>query len=381
MTEPIPYSTDPQDIAVRIEAGLRNPNIGRVMTTQIRAGPQTYRWATLYEIMDPKTDSHHHYALRIDTYKRTKAHGWELKPDRCLSLGDDTSDELGRLSTLLASALGGSLPAETGEYRVLGSKEFDSLRDVLRVVRQANSPRKLKYLRAILSSMELDSVAAIDWLRMFEGGAQRVNETVAAAARLVEYSKAREELALLIADAESSEQELQQLLAQQPWMFGSEYSELISRRTWTRDDRLDFMLRRTVDDYLEIVEIKTPMRAPLFRFDSSRDSYSPAAHLSVALGQVIRYIEEVERGRDAILAKDGVDSLKIRARLIIGRSGGPEQTAALRNLNGHLHRIEVLTFDQLLRITDRVLSVFKLIVETSPSITAEFEEFPSDFSE
>lgn len=381
MTEPIPYSTDPQDIAVRIEAGFRNPNIGRVMTTQIRAGPQTYRWATLYEIMNPKTDSRHHYALRIDTYKRTKAHGWQLKPDRCISLGDDRSDELGRLSTLLASALGGNLPAETGEYRVLGSKEFDSLRDVLRVVRQANSPQKLKYLRAILRSMELDSVAAIDWLRMFEGGAQRVNETVAAAARLVEYSKAREALALFIADAESSEQELQQLLAQQPWMFGSEYSELISRRTWTRDDRLDFMLRRTVDDYLEIVEIKTPMRAPLFRFDSSHDSYFPAAHLSVALGQVIRYIEEVERGRDAILAKDGVDSLKIRARLIIGRSGGPEQTAALRNLNGHLHRIEVLTFDQLLRITDRVLSVFKLIVETSPSITAEFEDFPSPSSE
>ena len=36
-----------------------------------------------------------------------------------------------------------------------------------------------------------------------------------------------------------------------------------------------------------------------------------------------------------------------------------DQQAALRNLNAHLNRIEVITYDQLLRIADRVLAVFR----------------------
>ena len=52
-------------------------------------------------------------------------------------------------------------------------------------------------------------------------------------------------------------------------------------------------------------------------------------------------------------------ALKIRARVIAGRDGDEGQQTALREYNAHLHRIEVLTFDQLLRIADRVLSVFE----------------------
>lgn len=77
------------------------------------------------------------------------------------------------------------------------------------------------------------------------------------------------------------------------------------------------------------------------------------------MGQVIRYIEEVERTRDSILAKDGCDTLKIRARIIIGRDGNEEHQNALRNFNAHLHRIEIYTFDQLLRVGKRVLDIFQ----------------------
>ena len=77
------------------------------------------------------------------------------------------------------------------------------------------------------------------------------------------------------------------------------------------------------------------------------------------IGQVIRYIEEIERNRDSIRAEDGYDPLKIRARVIIGRDGDIDQQKALQNLNAHLHRIEVFTFDQLLRTGKRVLEVFQ----------------------
>jgi hypothetical protein len=72
----------------------------------------------------------------------------------------------------------------------------------------------------------------------------------------------------------------------------------------------------------------------------------------------MRYISEIERTRDHIIVKDGLDTLKVRARIIIGRDGGPEQLQALRTLNGHLHRIEVITYDQLMRIARRVLDIF-----------------------
>jgi hypothetical protein len=162
----------------------------------------------------------------------------------------------------------------------------------------------------------------------------------------------------MIADAATSEAEFQKHLAQNPWLFGSEYSELLSCRTWTRDDQLDYMLRRTVDNYLEIVEIKTAFADSLFVRDRDRDLYYPSAKLSPVIGQVMRYIEEVERNRDSILAKDDVETLKIRARAIVGRDHSTGEQAALRNMNAHLHRIEIITFDQLVRIGERVISIF-----------------------
>ena len=155
-------------------------------------------------------------------------------------------------------------------------------------------------------------------------------------------------------------------------MFGSEYSELLDRRTWTRDDKQDFMLRRTVDGYLEIIEIKTPM-PELFKHDLSRDSYYPSEALSRAIGQVTGYIEQLDSDRNRIRAIDHEDQLKIRARIILGRDGDKDQRTGLRNLNARLNRIEVLTYDQLLRIAGRVLNVF---AEQHKAICNDIDDLP-----
>jgi Domain of unknown function (DUF4263) len=133
------------------------------------------------------------------------------------------------------------------------------------------------------------------------------------------------------------------------------------------------MLRRTVDNYLEIVEIKTAFTESLFVHDRARDLYFPSAKLSPVIGQVMRYIEEVERNRDSILAKDEADTLKIRARAIVGRDHTAGEQAALRNLNAHLHRIEIITFDQLVRIGERVMSIFE-----SPEQPRECDDFDEE---
>ena len=182
---------------------------------------------------------------------------------------------------------------------------------------------------------------------------------------MVQYRAAYDQFSSLVDDVHTNEPSLQKVLEANPWLFGSEYSELLDRRNWTRDNQLDFMLRRTVDDYLEIIEIKTPFSDPLMIPDKSHRSHYPSSKLSMALGQVMRYIEEVERQRDHILASDNDDTLKIRARIIIGRDGDVAHQRALHNLNAHLHRIEILTFDQLLRIGKRILDLFQTEMDTA----------------
>ena len=137
------------------------------------------------------------------------------------------------------------------------------------------------------------------------------------------------------------------------------------------------MLRRTVDNYLEIVEIKTAFTESLFIYDDKRDCYYPSAKLSPVLGQITKYIEEVERQRDYILATDDADTLKIRARAILGRDQSAEEQAALHKLNAHLHGIEILTFDQLVRIAERVLAIFATTEETSV-LSENDDEFDDD---
>lgn len=362
MAQTLAYDVTPGEVQLRIEAKVRNPNVGRVVSTILRAGPKSFRFATLYEIIDPASQAHHHWCLKLDSIDRTKRQGWVPKPDRSLTLGE--GNELADLARIIQTALSGGLSHDSGEYALIpAAAQFRSL---LKLAKGAESSQRIKVVQAFMQNLDAESILAEDWLRVFEQGEVVVSQTIAASARLVEYRRVRHRLAGLISDGSVKEQEIQRLLSDHPWLFGSEYSELLERRNWTRDERLDFMLRRTADNYLEVVEIKTPMKEPLFRHDPSHDSYAPGSALSLAIGQVVNYIDAIERNRDGIIAKDGCDPSKIRARIIIGCDGDLNQQAALRNLNGHLHRIEVVTFDQLLRIADRVLAIFSTELQRKP---------------
>lgn len=170
---------------------------------------------------------------------------------------------------------------------------------------------------------------------------------------LARYSEAIEKLQNLIGE-NALEHEFQKLLDLNPWMFGGEYSAREDRRRWTRDENADFMMRRTVDEYLELIEIKRPIATKLFIYDTSHESHYPCAELSKVLGQVVGYIDEIDAERYAIQSKDGVQINKLRAKIIIGLDHDQGQVDALRQFNSHLHRIEITTFDQLLKTAVRV---------------------------
>lgn len=243
-----------------------------------------------------------------------------------------------------------------------------SVQNIASLVQKADSSTKSQFIKAIIEDISDAEDIPVDLKNAFESGSVKILESISTSARIVHYCRVLDEFKELVANATSNETQLQHLLQDNPWLFGSEYSELLDRRSWTRDDRLDFMLRRTVDGYLEIVEIKTPFTDSLFRYDRSHDSYFPSAELSKVIGQVMRYIEEIERDRNSIIAHDGYDPLKVRARIIIGQNGSTEEQKALRNFNAHLTQIEIITFDQLINIGKRVLDVFKDTLERNEQI-------------
>jgi Domain of unknown function (DUF4263) len=346
----LPPDTTLDDVKVRIREAYANPNVGKISQVVLKDGPSAFRIATLLEIIDPNTKQIHHYSLKIDQIDRKKKEGWFAKPERSVRLEGDSPDEIDRLYGFLHALKQGSLTDAHGDLHIIRSEDYAKLETLLGALPNLAASDKIQLIRTVLDQLDDSTSVAADFVAAFEECPSGTLGHIATAARFLKYREAYEHLKDLVDDPTTPEKKFQQHLSANPWMFGSEYSELLSRRTWTRDDNLDYMLRRTVDGYLEIVEIKTAFSERLFIHDTSHDSYYPSAKLSPVLGQVVRYI---------ILATDKVDTLKIRARAIVGRDGDSEQQAALRNLNAHLHAIEIITFDQLLRIASRVLQVFE----------------------
>jgi hypothetical protein len=353
------YSPDStlEDIKIAIQRSYMNPNIGRTFQSVLKKGPRTYKIATIFEIINTKTEEHHHFSLRLDSFDKLKA-GWKYKPERSIHIdGDD--GEIERLVRFICGATECETPSESGSFRLVDEDSYLTAQNIASLVQKSDSSEKSQLMRAIIEDISDSDTIPDDLQDAFQSGSIRLLESISTSARIVHYRRVLDELNNLVSTSSSNETVIQHLLEENPWLFGSEYSELIDKRSWTRDDRLDFMLRRTVDGYLEIVEIKTPFSDPLFRYDKSHDSYYPSSSLSKTIGQVMRYIEEIERDRNSIISRDGVDPLKVRARIIIGRNGDDDHQKALHNLNAHLIQIEVITFDQLVSIGERVLSVFE----------------------
>lgn len=345
-------------VLVKIRETYSNPSIRNIRQVVLRDGPRTFRIATLLEVIDPNTTVFHHYSLKIDHVDKRKA-GWFAKPERSVRLDGGSPDEIETLYRFLHALYEDKLTAGTGTLHVIRGEDYATLGKLLESLPNLAATDRLHVVKTILSQLEESPSEVSEFVAVFQESNPETLKHIAVASRMVEYKKAYAQLRALVDDPSTPEKMFQEHLKNHPWMFGSEYSELLARRTWTRDDNLDYMLRRTVDGYLEIVEIKTAFTDALFIQDGSRDSYYVSAKLSPVIGQVTRYIEEVERNRDSILVHDHCDPLKIRARAILGRDGPLEHQAALRNLNSHLHRIEIVTFDQLLRIAARVLAVFE----------------------
>ena len=342
-------------VRVKKYSQSEKPNLSTASTIVLKDGPRVRRVAKHLVVLDEHTGAYHHDSLNIKTYQLTR-NACTLQQERSVTL---EGDEVRHLADFISSTCRSTTPKKTGEYVLIPTSKLAEA-DALAKLRDSDDATRVDAFAILLRQ----SVEHPDLLRsVLERVAQHGDVFLAQAAtalNLLAYQKTVANLEQLIQDEGSKEADFQRLLSKNSWLFGSEYNRLLPNRYLTRDEQQDFILARTADGYIEVVEIKTPLNhEPLFAYDRSHNTYYAKAELSKVLAQVENYLEKLDWRRDAILADDGLDANKVRAKIIIGRDGDEHQRQALRRLNGDRHRVEIITFDGLLRIANSVLSFFE----------------------
>ena len=331
----------------------RTPDLHSQQKVILSDGQRSRRTFTRLIPRDRHTGSPHHESLTIETWKKRKTaceidevHTVTLQGDEVQTLldfvaGARSLPATGRVGTFFENVTtdSGVRTEEAVPEYVLGLPEGEQGEALLALLRQATD--RPDVLRALLERSASDR----DFLAR-----------AASALNLAVYENAVAELDRLI-EGNAREDAFQSLLAANPWMFGSEYARLLPERTITVGEQQDFLLTRTTDDRLELVEIKTPLSGrDLFTFDGSHDTLYQKAELSRVIAQVQHYLAELDGTRDLMLRKFEIDAYKATARIVIGRDGNEAQREALKRTNAHLHRVEIITFDGLVRIARRVLA-------------------------
>lgn len=342
-----------------------HPELPQVNSILLSEGPRVRRELVHYPVHSRNTGE---FKTNQITFRSRKKLGgnWQNEPTKSFTLDGD--DQIRTAVRFISAACGGSIPDLAGDFVMVPAARGLDAEAIQAAIDELGASGQTDVLADLLRRVARERGAAVELFKRVTADP----DAFAAAAATMNLARYRQELKRMEAliDVDAKEQDFQTLLSQNSWMFGSEYSEhLADQRRLTRDTQQDFLLRRTTDGYVEVIEIKTPLTGVgLFRFDKSRKAHFAGQDLSAAVGQVSRYIEELEADRLAIKARDGIDTLKIRAKIIIGRDGDKEQQVALRRFNGHLHRIEVITFDQLVAVARRVTEHLRSVVSHQRSV-------------
>lgn len=151
------------------------------------------------------------------------------------------------------------------------------------------------------------------------------------------------------------------------WLFGINYKIPIEKTKLNINGVMPDYLFPTLDGFTDILEIKLPSHDVILKDTNHTGSWRWSPESNKAIGQVVNYLNEIDRLRkeieDAIHEKYGYELilLKPRAYILIGDSTKWDryQKQGLRKLNHSMHGIEILTYKDLLdrgnQFTDLVI--------------------------
>ncbi|MFD7665978.1 Shedu anti-phage system protein SduA domain-containing protein [Streptomyces sp. NPDC059788] len=162
-------------------------------------------------------------------------------------------------------------------------------------------------------------------------------------------------------DPTASEWDLHQALLGQHWIFGGQFVAEAAHRRLVPGDEVDIPLIRG-DGALHIVELKRAagLSGPLVK--RHRNAWVPTAEVHDAVAQAVNYLVGLDENRERILHEFSIETRRASAIVLIGhpaaQPGVPEEdiNEALRTLNTHLNRVEVLTYKELIDNAERLLT-------------------------
>lgn len=140
------------------------------------------------------------------------------------------------------------------------------------------------------------------------------------------------------------------------WLFGVNYKKPIEKAKINITGIMPDYLFPTLDDFVDILEIKLPKDEVIAKDTSHLGSWKWTLETNTAIGQVVNYLGEIDRLRleieKNIKTQYGyeISLLKPRAYILIGNSTSWDNAKkeGLRKMNHALHGIEVLTYKDLL---------------------------------
>ncbi|BDA75941.1 hypothetical protein CAL7716_101070 (plasmid) [Calothrix sp. PCC 7716] len=149
------------------------------------------------------------------------------------------------------------------------------------------------------------------------------------------------------------------------WLFGIQYGMPIGHPQVGFKSILDYLFP-TPDGFVDILEIKKPSHAVIKEDKSHPGAFRWSGEVNEAIGQVIKYLSEIELHQLIIAQKLKqelsleLSTIKPRAFILIGKSDDWSDTKkeAFRRLNHSLHGIEVLTYTDLLRRGENLINVY-----------------------
>jgi hypothetical protein len=153
------------------------------------------------------------------------------------------------------------------------------------------------------------------------------------------------------------------------WLFGVQYLDPLPTKKVGLSNITDYLFP-TLNGFVDILEIKRPDRDVLVPDESHEGSYVWSGVANRAIGQVANYIHEMELNQLQLVKKwnekfssqygQKLYIVRPRAFILIGQSDkwGESQKEALRKMNYHLHGIEVLTYSDLYRRGESLISFY-----------------------
>lgn len=330
------------------------PDLSGVKKAILQTGTYVTKVITCWDIRSRNTGEYKFSNLVLATLRRTNSRGWEFETHRSITLGDAKNTEVIQKLTTFLQSLPQIRPAE--DVIVFSASNFDSAKFKNALQAISGTGRSASVLSEVLSWINEDNDALENLARLSSDDLLR-SESLVAAINYGRYYRALLKFRHMV-DQDLPEREYQSFLEQHHWMFGSEYSELLDKRNLVVGQQLDFPLRRTVDGYLDVIEIKTPLKGKSgFIRDTSHDNYYPGSDIHKYTQQVLNYLSALEADRHRIMAKDKIDVTKVRGKLIIGRDGVDQEQEARRLYNANQRSVEVISFDGLIRVGERILDI------------------------